>query len=157
MNVKGFTLPEMLFVLILTGLVVGFCGYSYVIIKQHELRFHSQNKEITNTVLTVTRITSMAYQSDFIYINGSTIIFDNNGVIGQLSIAKDSLILESREGFMLSKIACFSLELDTVQLKNDVCIVKSFSFVPEGLKFPLIFQKQYKGSILFNNSIDWKQ
>lgn len=157
MKVKGVTLPEMLFVLILTGLIVGFCGYSFLIIKQHELNYQSRNKEVSNTVLMVTRITSLAYQANIIYLRDSKVIFANRDPIGQLALTEDSIVLENAGGLVFSKVGYYSLNLDTVQLKNDVCLVKSFSFVPEGLRCPIVFRKEYKGALLLNNSINWKE
>lgn len=152
-KLKGYTLVEMLFVLILSGIVAGICGYAYLIVKKQELLFFNKSDRSTETALVTKRITELAYRSDIVLLNDNELVFCGEEILGKVKFTEDSLHLLTAANESFAGISFRKYAIDTIRLSDDHYVVKGFNIYLKDMDYPLIFNKDIDASVFVNNDL----
>lgn len=155
MRLNAFTLVETVVVIAITGILVFFCVFTYLIIKSHEKNFAARNSGMEAVAMATNKITEMAYKSNVIKWENPFVIFEGIGALGKMEVQEDSIAILSRQGDLFIKIGAKDFSYEPIYTKGGEVLIRTMKIVPDQLMSPLVFSKKYGADVSLNGAIEW--
>lgn len=156
MKLKAFTLVETVVVIAITGILVFFCVFTYLILKTHEKNFAAKTSGAEAIAMATNTMTGMAYKANIIKWETPFIVFENEGVLGKVEVEDDSIAILNKQGDLFIKIGAKEFSYEPVYMKGGQVLIKSMALTLDQIKSPLVYSKKYAADVNLNGAIEWE-
>lgn len=155
MKLKAFTLVETVVIIAITGILVFFCVFTYLILKTHEKNFTRKNSSTEEIVMASSKISEMFYRANSIRWQTPYIVFEGIDVLGKVEVEDDSIAILNRQGYVFVKVGAKGFEYVPVNMKGGEVFIQKMEIKMDQVKYPLKFEKKNGADVKLNASIDW--
>lgn len=156
MKLKAFTLVETVVVIAITGILVFFCVFTYLILKVHEKNFAEKSAGAESIVMAANKMSEMAYKANVIRWQNPFIVFEGLDVLGKVEILDDSINILNRQGTLFTRVGAKEFKYVPIYMKGGEVVIKSMEIRLDQIKYPLTFTKKHGADVTLNGSINWE-
>ena len=156
MKLRAFTLVETVVVIAITGILVFFCVFTYLILKTHEKNFADKNAGVESIVMAANKISEMAYKANIIKWENPYIVFEGLDVLGKVEVLDDSINILNKQGVLFVRVGAQGFTYHPLYPKGGVVVIQTMGLKLDQLNSPLTFSKKHGADVLLNGAISWE-